>query len=87
MATVPGTTPKSNRAYYAHLYGQAGALTKVNSTIYFLADTGAITVIESVGCPFLTILGEIGLADTQQMCDRLQGGAAAICTTRAMEVA
>jgi hypothetical protein len=67
MATVAATTPKSNKAFYAHLDDQAGALVKVHGTIYFLADTGAITVIEPAHINFLTVLGEIGMADCQQM--------------------
>jgi hypothetical protein len=86
MATVAATTQKINRTYRAHLCDEPGALTQVHGVIYFLADTGEITVIEPADCPFLTVLGEIGVADTQQMCDRLSGGGARIACDRQMEV-
>jgi hypothetical protein len=38
--------------------------------------------LEPTDCNFLTVLGECGLADTQQIMDRLRGGAAAIACTR-----
>jgi hypothetical protein len=63
---------------------EAGALAKIDGTIYFMAHaTGAITAIEPEHCTFLTVLGEIGLADTQQIMDRMHGGYAWIATHRA----
>jgi len=85
MQTVTQTTPtrKTAKAYYAHLYDEAGALAKVDGTIYFMSsETGDITAIEPEHCTFLTVLGEIGLADTQQLMDQLHGGYAAIATSR-----
>jgi hypothetical protein len=85
MATVAETptTRKPSKAYYAHLYDQAGALAQVHGTIYFMAsETGAITAIEPEMCPFMTVLGEIGLADTQALMDQLRGGYARIATSR-----
>jgi hypothetical protein len=90
MQTIanPTTSRKPAQAFYAHLYDQAGALTKVNGTIYFLSsETGDITEIEPEHCTFLTVLGEIGLADTQQIMDQLHGGAARIACSRLQEVA
>jgi len=90
MQTVAQTAPtrKAPRAYYAHLYDEAGALAKVDGEILFMAsDTGALTAIEPEHCTFLTVLGEIGLADTQQIMDRMHGGCAWIATHRQMEVA
>ena len=90
MATV-ATSPadrKPAKAFYAHLYDEAGALTKVDGTIYFMAtETGAITAIEPEHCTFLTVLGEIGLADTQQLMDHIRGGAAQIACSRRQEAA
>jgi len=37
--------------------------------------------------PHLKVLGEVGLADTQQVMDRIHGGYAAVACTRLMEVA
>jgi hypothetical protein len=85
MQKVPETTPsrKPSKAYYAHLYDQAGVLAQVHGTIYFLAsDSGAITAIAPAMCPFLTVLGEIGLADTQALMDHLRGGYARIATSQ-----
>jgi hypothetical protein len=88
MATTtvpqPTTAGKPAKAFYAHLYDQPGVLAKVEGTIYFLdPDTGAITAIAPEHCPFLVVLGEIGLADTQRLLDALHGELAAICTSRA----
>jgi hypothetical protein len=86
MTTVPETpTPrKPAKAFYAHLYNQAGALAKVDGIIYFMEPaTGTITAIAPEHCPFLTVLGEIGLADTQRIMDDLHGGLATIATSRA----
>jgi hypothetical protein len=83
MATLPqSSTPR--KAFYAHLYDQAGTLAKVEGTIYFMDPaTGTITAIAPEHCPFLVVLGEIGLADTQRLLDALHGELAAICTSRA----
>jgi hypothetical protein len=78
---------KPAKAFYAHLYDQAGALAKVDGTIYFMTDAGALTAIEPEMCTFLTVLGEIGLADTQNIMDRMHGGCAWIATHRAQGVA
>jgi hypothetical protein len=86
MQTLANPTPsrKPLKAFYAHLDDQAGVLTKIDGVIYFMASaSGAITAIEPEHCPFLAVLGEIGLADTQQIMDRLHAGYAAIACSRA----
>ncbi len=87
MQTVAASTPsrKPSKAFYAHLYDQAGALAKVDGTIYFMATaSGDLTAIEPEHCTFLTVLGEIGLADTQQIMDQIiHGGYANIACSRA----
>jgi hypothetical protein len=86
--TNPTASRKPAKAFYAHLYDQAGALAKVDGTIYFMAsETGTITAIEPEHCTFLPVLGEIGLADTQAIMDHLHGGAARIACDRLQEVA
>ena len=85
-ATVPQPTAsgKPGKAFYAHLYDEPGTLAKVDGVIYFMVpETGTITAIEPEMCPFLTVLGEIGLADTQHIMDELHGGLATFCTSRA----
>jgi hypothetical protein len=89
MPTVAAsaTSRKPSKAFYAHLYDQAGALAKVDGTIYFMATaTGDLSAIEPEHCTFLTVLGEIGLSDTQRIMDELHGGYAKIACQRQMEV-
>jgi hypothetical protein len=89
MATV--ATPATNRkpkAFYAHLYDQAGLLTKVNGTLFFMVpETGEITEVEPADCTFLTVLGAVDLAMEQWITDMTAGGYAWIATHRAQEVA
>jgi hypothetical protein len=50
-------------------------------------ESGEITAIELEDCTFLTVLGEIGLRDTQALMDQIHGGAARIAYDRLQEVA
>jgi len=86
MRTLPTDNPKV-KAFYAHLYDQAGILTKVDGTIYFMADSGDIVEYEPTMANFTTVLGEVAVADTQKIMDTIHGGAAFIATHRQMEVA
>ena len=84
-ALITATPPTRPRAYYAHLYDQSGMLTKLNGTIYFLADdTHAITKFEPEHINWCTVLGEVTTSQVQAMWDRINGGPATICTTRPM---
>jgi hypothetical protein len=86
MATVTETRTPC-KAFYAHLYDQAGIVTKVGGTIFFMVpETGEITAIEPEMCTFLTVLGAVETAMAQWVSDMTAGGYAAVCTTRAMEV-
>ena len=90
MQTVanPTLSRKPAKAFRATLRDEAGTLAKVDGEILFFNDvTGAILTIEPEDCVWLCVLGEIGLADTQQLMDRLHGGAARIACTRLQEVA
>ena len=84
MATVAPNAPNHKPlVYYAHLDDEAGTLAKLDGTIYFMAEaTGALTVIEPEHVPFLAVLGNVGLADTQQVMDSIRGGAAKLACTR-----
>jgi hypothetical protein len=87
VAEIPATR-KPAKAFYAHLYDQAGVLTTVNGTIYFMVpETGEITTIEPEMCTFLTVLGAVETAMAQWVSDMTAGGYAAVCTSRQMEVA
>jgi hypothetical protein len=67
VAEIP-TPRKPGKAFYAHLNDQAGVLAKVAGTIFFMAhETGDLTEIEPEHTPFLTVLGQVGLADTQRI--------------------
>lgn len=83
MAKVAQTETPS-KAFYAILFDDHGSLAKVNGHILFLnSTTGDIVEIEPSMCNFLTVLGEIGLADTQAIMDQIHGGFAAIACSRA----
>ena len=89
MATITETTTarKVRKSFYAHLYKSAGVMAKLDDgVIYFFGEDGSITEYEPEMAPWVTILGEVGISDTQQIMDTLHGGYAAICTSRQMEV-
>ena len=84
MRTVAQTrTP--NKAFYSHLRGVSGILAEVDGQVLFFSyETDAITPVTSYAG--LTVLGEAGIADCQQVLDRMHGGYAAICASRSQEV-
>jgi hypothetical protein len=84
MATVaPQTTTRKPKAFYAHLYDQSGALTKVHGTLYFVTDIdGFIVEVEPNMLNFLTVLGEMTVTNAQRIQDLMAGGAAAIACRR-----
>ena len=89
MASMTQTQPprKASRAYRAIQDETAGTLTQLDGILYFFSDAGDFTTVEPGMLNFLTILGEIGLADTQQIMDTiLHGGYAAVACSRQMEV-
>jgi hypothetical protein len=76
----------AQKSFYAHLHGVSGILGKhQDQVLFFSYETGAIVEVTSYAG--LTVLGEAGIADTQQIRDRLHSGYAAIACSRAMEVA
>jgi hypothetical protein len=81
MATV------AQKTFYANLYDAAGTLARVDNALVFFGDNGEITTVEPGDINFLVVLGECGVANTQQLMDRLHGGAAWIATHRAQEAA
>jgi hypothetical protein len=86
--TVPQTATdrKPPKAFYALLHDVEGTLSKLDDTVYFLASArGTLTPVTSYDG--LTVLGEIGLADTQRLMDTLHGNLARIATRRQQEVA
>jgi hypothetical protein len=82
MATVTRTTQKSNKAFRATVYDQAGTLVKVDGQIWFMTDEDVVP-FEVEMAPFTCVLGECGLADTQRIMDVVvHGGYAAVACTR-----
>ncbi len=90
MATLAASTPTRKpaaKSFYATLYDAHGIMGKVDGVIYFFADDGTITEFSPEMSPWVCILAETGIADTQAILDRMHGGAAWIATHRAQEVA
>lgn len=85
MSTLTETTTvrKVRKSFYAHLYDAAGVLAKLDDgLIYFFGEDGSVTEYEPEMAPWVTILGEVGIGDTQQIMDTLHGGYAKIACTR-----
>jgi hypothetical protein len=78
MATV------THFAYFGDLYGTAEL---VNGSGYLFREEGArqVTLVSSKD-PALLLLGLVELSEMQADIDLAVGGAAMICTSRAMEV-
>jgi hypothetical protein len=76
------TTP--SKVFFAILHETHGTLAKVDGDILFMAEDGTLTVIEPEDCMWLVTLGEVGVANAQQVRDRMRGGYAAIATQRTM---
>lgn len=89
MATLTTQPRKVNKAFYATLYNDElhGVLGQVDGTLYFFGEDGQVLSYEPTMAPWLTILGEVGLAEAQALADRRHGSAPWIATHRQMEVA
>jgi hypothetical protein len=57
-------------------------LVKVDGVIYVVTDED-VEPFEVEMAPFTCVLGEVGLADTQQLMDRMHGGYAGVACGRA----
>jgi hypothetical protein len=76
----------TQKSFYAQLNGTSGILGQHGAQVLFFAyETG--TIVEVTSYAGLTVLGQADVADTQQIMDRLHGGAAAIACDRLQEVA
>ena len=87
MATVARMTTQRNvthYAYYGDLYGTAELV--CGSGYLFRTDGERQATLVSYKDPELTLLGRCDIADMQHDIDLAVGGAAAICSTRQMEV-
>jgi hypothetical protein len=81
MATI------AQKSFFAHLFETSGVLAKVEGELVFFGDDDTIVTVEPSMINFLTVLGEVGIAECQVLRDKMRGGSAAIATSRAMEVA
>jgi hypothetical protein len=82
MATVAQTQPLG-KVFYAHLFDTAGALVKVNGILTFVGDDGSVLDVEPSMVNWLTVLGQMDLADAQHYADLLAGGVPWIACRRA----
>jgi hypothetical protein len=77
---------KNVKAFYGFLDTEHGVFTMLDGVVVFMAtETEELRVVER-GMSWTTC-GEIGVCETQQIMDRMSGGAAWIATHRAQEVA
>jgi len=83
VATVAQPTIK---AKYATVYDEPATIAKVNDVLYVIYPDGRIEDFEVAMAPFTVVLGDVALAETAAMWDRIHGGAAAIACTRSQEV-
>jgi hypothetical protein len=82
MATV------AQKSFFAHLFETSGVLAKVNGELTFFGDDATATIVEPEMIPFLAVLGECGVAETQLFMDIVvHGGYAKVATSRLQEVA
>jgi hypothetical protein len=68
------------------LYEDSGTLAKIDGRVMFFSDDGRMVDVECDQFNFITVLGEIGLSETQALLDKLHGGAVGIALTRQQEV-
>ena len=71
------------KSFHAHLFETSGVLAKVDGALVFFGDDDTMVTVEPSMINFLTVLGEVGLADTQALLDKMHGGYAKIACTRA----
>jgi hypothetical protein len=82
--TVAQRTPVS-KAFYGFLDTEHGIFTLMNGVVVFMAsETEELRIVER-GMTW-QVCGEVGIADCQQLLDRMHGGYAAVATSRQQEV-
>jgi hypothetical protein len=83
MSTV-ATSTTTRKSFYAHLFDEPGLLFQhTDGRILFLNETNdRITTIEPDMINFLTVLGQVAVANEQRLTDLGNGGAATIACTR-----
>jgi hypothetical protein len=88
MAKVAQTGTPS-KAYYSWLYEDHGILTQdAHGQVWFRnSTTDELTAITPEHVNFLSVNGEVGLAESARLADLRQGGPAQIACSRMQEVA
>jgi hypothetical protein len=78
----------AQKSFFAHLDERSGVLARVDNALVFFDDDGeTITTVEPSMINFLVVLGECGIAQTQEMMDKVvHGGYAKTACTRLQEV-
>jgi len=84
VATVAQPTIK---AKYATVYDEPATIAKVNDVLYVIYPDGRIEDFEVAMAPFTVVLGDVALAETAAMWDRISGGPVGVCLSRRQEVA
>jgi hypothetical protein len=84
MQTIPQIAIK---AKFVLVYDEPARIAKVNNTLLVIYDDGRIEDFAIEMAPFVVVLGDCSLSETQSMWDRINGGAAAIACSREMMVA
>jgi hypothetical protein len=87
MAASVTQTQTPSKAFYATLHGLSGVLVRPADAVLFLEpESGAVVRITPADQPHLVVLGAVAEAMSQYLEDLAAGGAAAVCTSRQMEV-
>jgi hypothetical protein len=73
-------------AHYAHYFDEPGAVVKQAGCLYFVSDSDEVIEVAISTLNFLTVLGQMQLADAQRIADLMHGGAAGVACSRAQEV-
>jgi hypothetical protein len=88
--TITFQAPSSkqpSKAFYAHYYDQPGCLVKIRGILTFVGEDGLVSAIEPADVNFLTVLGQMEMADAQRIDDLMNGGSASIACSRQEGVA
>jgi hypothetical protein len=70
------------RAKYATVYDEACTIAQVNQGLYVIYEDGRIEDFSIEMAPFTVVLGDVAVAETAAMWDRLTGGYAAVACSR-----
>jgi hypothetical protein len=87
MAATVAQNPPTIKARYAQVYDEPARIAQVFGRYYVFYEDGRIEDFVLEMMPFTVVLGDVALAETQAMWDRIAGGAAQIACTRRQEVA